>query len=106
MQIDIDALSEADLIDLNNRIVARLRALHEARAHFAMLEFRIGDRVAFQPSGYPRLQGVLTRYNRRTVTVLTDEGQQWNVAPALLSKAAATSNARPESAKVVVLAKR
>jgi len=27
---------------------------------------------------------MLTRYNRRTVTVITDSGQRWNVAPTLL----------------------
>ncbi len=32
-KIDIDGLTEAELIDLNNRIVERLRFLHQARAH-------------------------------------------------------------------------
>lgn len=47
MKIDIGSLSEAELVDLNNRIVERLRFLHQARAHERMLEFRIGDRVSF-----------------------------------------------------------
>ena len=89
MTIDIDSLSEAELIDLNHRIVARLRALRDMRAHVGMLEFRIGDRVTFQPPGRARLSGVLTRYNRKSVTVITDEGAQWNVAPSLLAKAGA-----------------
>ena len=54
MKIDIDQLSEAELIDLNNRIVARLRFLHQMRAHVEMLEFKIGDRVSFQPRGRGR----------------------------------------------------
>jgi len=33
MRIDIDSLSEAALVDLNNRVVARLRLLAEMRAH-------------------------------------------------------------------------
>jgi hypothetical protein len=33
MQIDIDKLAEAELIDLNNRIVERLRFLNQMRAH-------------------------------------------------------------------------
>jgi hypothetical protein len=51
MMIDIDTLTEPELIDLNHRIVARLRLLNEVRAHAGMLEFRIGDRVGFQPPG-------------------------------------------------------
>jgi hypothetical protein len=42
------ALWRAELIDLNHRIVARL-LLHQMRAHTEMLEFKIGDRVTFQP---------------------------------------------------------
>ena len=52
MKIDIDKLTEAELVDLNNRIVERLRMLHEMRAHAEMLEFRIGDRVTFTPTGH------------------------------------------------------
>ena len=88
MKIDIDGLTEAELIDLNNRVVERLRFLHQMRAHARMLEFTIGDRVSFQPEGGPLVVGMLIRYNRKTVTVITDSGQRWNVAPTLLRRAA------------------
>ncbi len=84
MRIDIDHLTEAELIDLNNRIVERLRFLQQMRSHRKMLEFRIGDRVSFQPPDRPMQMGVVTRYNRKTVTVVTDGGARWNVAPSLL----------------------
>jgi hypothetical protein len=48
MGIDIDRLSEAELVDLNRRIVERLRLLAQMRAHAQMLEFKVGDRVTFQ----------------------------------------------------------
>jgi hypothetical protein len=86
MTIDIDRLTEAELIDLNNRIVARLRFLYEMRSHARMPEFRIGDRVAFLAEGRPLVSGMLTRYNKRTVTVITDSGEHWNVSPSLLRK--------------------
>lgn len=85
-RIDIDSLTETELIDLNNRIVERLRFLHQARAHSRMLEFSVGDRVSFQPEGREPLLGVLTRYNKKTVTVITDEGQRWNVSPGVLRR--------------------
>ena len=105
MNIDIDKLSEEELIDLNNRIVARLRFLNQMRAHSQMLDFRIGDRVTFQPEGRPALFGIITRYNKKTVTVITDGGQHWNVAPGLLRKVAPADNARADNAKVVQLRK-
>ncbi len=86
MKIEIDSLTEAELIDLNNRIVERLRFLHQARAHSRMLEFSVGDRVSFQPDGREPVLGVLTRYNRKTVTVITEQGQRWNVSPGALRK--------------------
>ncbi len=87
MDIDIDRLTEAQLVDLNNRIVARLRFLQQMKTHRQMLEFSIGDRVAFNPAGRETKVGMLTRYNRKTVTVVTETGEQWNVAPVFLRRA-------------------
>ncbi|HTN71405.1 MAG TPA: hypothetical protein VMO00_09990 [Methylomirabilota bacterium] len=103
MKIDIDKLSETELIDLNHRIVERLRFLSQMRAHSQMLDFKIGERVTFHPDGHPPLFGILTRYNRKTVTVITDAGQQWNVAPRLLRKADTHERTDTEKAKVVQL---
>lgn len=85
-QIDIDSLTEAELIELNHKVVARLRFLHQMRSHSAMLDFRIGERVKFHPDGRGVMFGTLTRYNKKTVTVVTDAGENWNVAPGLLSR--------------------
>ena len=85
-KIDINRLTEAELIDLNNRIVERLRFLNQARAHTHMLEFSVGDKVSFQPDGREPLFGVLTKYNKKTVTIITEQGQRWNVSPILLRR--------------------
>ena len=103
MKINIDELTEAELIDLNHRIVERLRFLNQMRAHGQMLEFKIGDRVAFQPEGHPPVVGMLTRYNRKTVTVITDDGQHWNVTPSLLRKAESPRNVDSGKANVIPL---
>ena len=105
MKIDIDKLTEEELIDLNNRIVARLRFLNQMRAHSQMLDFRIGDRVTFQPEGRPALLGIITRYNKKTVTVITDGGQHWNVTPGLLRKVASPDRTDSGNAKVIQLRK-
>lgn len=103
MNIDIDKLTEADLIDLNNRIVARLRFLAQMRAHAQMLEFRVGDRVSFQPDGRPVLFGTLTRYNRKTVTLITEDGGHWNVSPTLVHRVIDTEVAEPSNPHVFAL---
>jgi hypothetical protein len=101
--IDIDSLSEDALIELNHKVVARLRFLHQMRSHSAMLDFRIGERVKFHPDGRPVVFGTLTRYNKKTVTVVADAGENRNVAPGLLSKADPPSarESKPENGGVV-----
>lgn len=86
MAINIDTLSEAELIDLNQRIVERLKFMQHARAHRAMLEFRIGERVWFENDLGGRVDAMIVRYNRKSVSLMTDEGQQWRVAPRFLRK--------------------
>lgn len=106
MTIYIDALSEAELIDLNHRIVARLHLLHQMRAHVDMLEFRIGDRICFDPPGQGTVEGVLTRYNKKTVTVIAQNGRQWNVSPSYLRKAMVSKGTTFAGTNVVPLNKR
>ncbi|MEN6432809.1 MAG: hypothetical protein ABFD06_08030 [Smithella sp.] len=83
-KINIDILTETELIELNQRIVQKLRFLREARAHQKMMEFSVGDQVSFQPEGSETLIGIITRYNKKTVTVITEQGHRWNVSPGLL----------------------
>src|SRR5919199_6122929 len=102
MTINIDRLTEAELIDLNHRIVERLRLLQQMRAHQQMLAFRIGDRVTFEAAGRGTVEGMLTRYNRKSVTVITDDGHHWNVSPSLLPNAAVPNAARPQAGPTVI----
>jgi len=105
MKINIDELTEAELIDLNHRIVERLRFLKQMRAHEKMLEFKIGDRVTFQPEGHSRVAGMLVRYNRKTVTVITDDGQHWNVSPGFLRKMESAGNTNFGKSNLIPLKK-
>lgn len=104
MPIDIDKLTEAELIALNHRIVARLRFLRQLETHVTMLEFRIGERVRFHPEGRPSVTGMVTRYNRKTVSIVTDDGQRWNVSPQLLERAEIDAHAgASEGGNVIAL---
>jgi hypothetical protein len=103
MPIDIDKLSEAELVDLNRRIVERLRFMQQARAHVAMLQFSIGERVSFQPEGRERIFGIVTRYNKKSVSVLASDGCQWKVSPSLLTRAPDQPSSSKSSSVVVRL---
>ena len=86
--IDIDSLSEEELIELHNRIVDRLKYLEQVDTHKTMLKFRPGDRISFADRNGREVRGVLVKYNKKTVTVLADGGQKWNVSPGLLTNEA------------------
>ena len=68
--IDIDGLSFEELLELNQR-------------------------VSFEHGG-GRLMGTLVKYNRKTVTVVTDNGQRWNISPHLLSAVKDAGTAQPK----------
>jgi len=85
MSIEIDHLSADELVALNHRIVERLKMLESLQAHQSMMQFHPGARVSFESPQGGRLTGTLMKFNRKTVTVVTDNGQRWNISPHLLS---------------------
>ena len=85
MKIYIDRLNESELIDLNRRIVERLRFLSQMRAHAGMLQLGFGDRVSFTSDGRPAQKGVVA-HNKKTVTAVTEGGEGWTVSPHLLMR--------------------
>ncbi|HSV13816.1 MAG TPA: hypothetical protein VLI90_06125, partial [Tepidisphaeraceae bacterium] len=80
----LDHFTEEELVHLNRLIVERLRIMRDIGAHQAMTQFRIGQRVSFTDPRGREVGGVLTRYNRKSVSVIADDGTQWTVSPALL----------------------
>ena len=86
--IEIDNLTEEELVDLRQRIVERLKYLEQVNRHESMLKFRPGDRVSFADQSGGGIRGVLVKYNKKTVTVPADGGQEWNVSPGLLNSEA------------------
>ena len=103
MSIDIDHLTEDELIELNHRIVERLKFLESMHTHKEMMRFSPGEKVSFEPPGSGRQIGTLVKYNKKTVTVITESGQKWNVSPHLLSKVKNVKTKRKRGGKVIDL---
>src|SRR4051812_18766706 len=80
----LELLTEEELVQLNRMIVARLRLMQQIRAHGTMMNFRLGQRVKFTSASGELVRGVISRHNQKSVTVVTDTGTQWRVAPGLL----------------------
>ncbi|MCI0473458.1 MAG: hypothetical protein L0Y76_07735, partial [Ignavibacteria bacterium] len=68
----VNKLGEEDLSFLNRLIVERLRLIHQMKSSMTMKNFSAGDRVNFTDSSGKRVSGVVTRLNRKSVTVIAD----------------------------------
>ena len=78
---NIQEYDTADLLKMNKMIVARIRKLRSLETK----KFTIGQRVSFKDNtGLPR-NGTVTRRNKKTVSIRTDSGSEWRVAPEYLS---------------------
>ena len=84
MMIDLEKMSTDELVALNHRIVERLKYLESEQTYRSMMEFNIGAKVSFE-SRDGRELGTLVKYNRKTVTVMTEDGARWNISPHLLT---------------------
>ena len=86
MSIDIDGLSYDELLDLNDRIITRLKHLDAADTIDAMMKLTLGSKVCFDSGKHGVQVGTLIKFNQKTVTVLTDDGRRrWKVSPQMLS---------------------
>lgn len=99
--MNIEDLSYDELVALNRRVVERLRRLDHMRTQTEMRALRMGERVRFQPRGRDPLEGTVAKFNKKTITVITDGGEHWNVAPSLVSKASRKSLAEPGAGKII-----
>ena len=84
MPVDIDGLSLEELMQLNHRVVERIKMLQAMQAHVDMMAFNLGAKVSFD-TDEGRIVGTLVKYNRKTVNVLTDDGRHYRVTSGLLS---------------------
>lgn len=81
----IRKLNEDDLRFLNRLIIERLKLISQARSTVMLAHFSVGDRVSFASTTGDRKTGVIVRLNKKTASIATDDGQQWNVHPGYLS---------------------
>lgn len=87
MTYAIENLSEQELVELNHRVVERLRLLRQNRSQNQMLHFSVGERVCFDGPDGNVVTGVVERFNKKTVTIVSgDPHAHWRVHPGFLRK--------------------
>lgn len=84
MKIDIDNLSIEELIELNHRIIARIKELSQKQTAEILKQFHIGDRVSFISEG-KTVEGKVVKIHKKNITVKTSHGE-WIIPPEALKK--------------------
>ena len=79
-------MSEEDLLYLNRMVVERLNLLAQAKSTVQLAQFAEGDRVSFTDNAGTLKHGRVIRLNKKTVSLVTDDGHHWKVSPGFLRK--------------------
>lgn len=85
MTIDLDELSREELVALAREIVDRIKIIDSMATQQSMLQIRPHTRVSFAMNDGTRATGMVIKHNQKTVTVVTDSGERWNISPQLLT---------------------
>jgi hypothetical protein len=95
--VDLNRLSEEELIELNHKIIQHLGFIRETRSRHHILKFNIGDVVSFSPEPGRIVSGTIVRLNQKTVSMVTKEGCHWRVSPSYLSSQKTTQQHENQS---------
>ena len=81
----LEQLTIDELVLLNKLVVKRIKYLQSARNMQQMNKFFEGDYIYFLYNG-KKITGRIIKFNQKTVSVLTDNNEKWNVHPGFLKK--------------------
>jgi hypothetical protein len=105
MSLDLAQLSEEELVELNRRVVERLRLIRAARNLTTLARFSVGMAVEFETDEGRVIRGTVARLNQRTATVVSASGS-WRVSPSLLRAAQALETSHAPAPRVVAMPRR
>ena len=80
-EINIEGLSEQELVALNRRVVTRITEIRQKRNPNEKFRFLRGDPVMFNHPNGGIGYGVVVKCNTKTVDVDGDDGMEWRVNP-------------------------
>ena len=85
----LSALHQApadELKAINKMVVNTLNNRNTALSQLNLAEFQIHDRVWFDSKKYGRVEGSITKKNKKTAELLTASGVRWKVTASQLNK--------------------
>ena len=80
-EINLDYMSEEELVALNRKIVTLVTAMRRERNPNEKFRFMVGDPVMFNHPKGGIGTGVIVKCNKKTLDVDGDDGTEWRVSP-------------------------
>ncbi len=85
MTINIENLTIEELIDLNGKIVNRIKDLRTQEQMKAATQFRIGDVVSCIHQDKRKIIGFVLSIRKTKITILTEDNERWSVPASVLT---------------------
>ena len=84
--MDVENLSLEELMELHWKILKCIQKFRKMKLYEDLQKFDVGDKVSFKGKGEELLTGTVIRVNQKSLSIKTDQGTMWYVAPALATK--------------------
>ena len=89
--MNINNLTLIELYELNKKVVARIKSLRDKESRQIANKLTVGDIVSFVNKCNIKVNGTITKINKKTANVTVD-GTPWRVALSLLTQEMSVSS--------------
>jgi len=79
MTVNIENLSVKDLLELNKKIISRVKELRAQEQLKAAERFRVGEVVSFQDRDNGKITGIIISMRKTKISILTEDNEKWTV---------------------------
>ena len=106
VDIDLTRFSAEELMELNARIIERIKYLRQVRQFENLSQFSLGETVCFNSRDGQVVTGQIIRLNKMTATIISRDRVRWKVSPSLLSKVVQQEHNDSDGGNVINLSNR
>jgi len=82
----IEEMCIHELVALQKNVVERIRYLIQMESQEKMQSFYFGDKVCFENNDGRTIFGKIEKFNKKSVSIIDEQGLDWRVSPQLLRK--------------------
>lgn len=94
----VSSMTEKELIEVNKLVIKTIKQNRMVKTEKRMEKFRPGDHVEWVRDDNTSY-GIIVKLNTKTIHVLDDSGDEWNISPHLLNRSKKITKKEPQNKK-------